>query len=338
MSKGLCEMSDAPRLSARRPALRLFSQIVCTAFALLASAPAFAQAIVKLRLGNTTASAVYWPGYVAQRQGFFREEGLIIEEYIVGNPTLVAQQVISNSLDIGVTTYETLIHATREKAPISGFAGMLRRYAYSFMVSSKIDRVQDLRGKRVMLPLPRQLLTQAFNNYLVANGMKVEDVDQVFDGSSSNRFAAMAAGVVQGAYLNAPFDLKAAEGGYKKLFDLGEFYPDAGSALVVARKDWLLKNPETARGFGRALKKATTWLYDPANRSAAVDVLVADTRVERAIVDKIYDYMVGQLKPYPLDARIPPESMQRIIDLLIQIGDLKPGPKPEDYIETAYYP
>ena len=115
----------------------------------------------------------------------------------------------------------------------------MQRYAYSFMVGARIEKVQDLKGKRVMLPLPRALLTQAFNNYLVANGMKVDDVDQVFDGSSSNRFAAMAANVAAGAYLNAPFDIKAAEGGYRKLFDLGEFYPEAGAALFIARKDWL---------------------------------------------------------------------------------------------------
>jgi hypothetical protein len=30
--------------------------------------------------------------------------------------------------------------------------------------------------------------------------------------------------------------------------------------------------------------------------------------------------------------------MQKIIDLMIQIGDLKPGPKPEDHIDPAYYP
>ena len=53
---------------------------------------------------------------------------------------------------------------------------------------------------------------------------------------------------------------------------------------------------------------------------------------------KIHDYMVGSLKPWPSDARITPESMQKIIDLMIQIGDLKPGPKPEDHIDPAYYP
>ena len=55
-----------------------------------------------------------WPGYVAARQGFFKAEGIDIDEYIVGNPALVTQQVISNSLDLGSTTYENLVLATRE--------------------------------------------------------------------------------------------------------------------------------------------------------------------------------------------------------------------------------
>ena len=86
------------------------------------------------------------------------------------------------------------------------------------------------------------------------------------------------------------------------------------------------------------MKKATEWLYDPANRKAAVEILAKDTKVDLAIAEKIHDYMVGSLKPWPSDARITPESMQKIIDLMIQIGDLKPGPKPEDHIDPAYYP
>lgn len=317
----------------RARALALLSALL-----LGAATAAPAQTLKKLRMGNTSASANYWPGYVAARQGFFKAEGLEVEEYIVGNPALVTQQVISNSLDLGSTTYENLVLATRERAPVSGFAGSMQRYAYSFMVGARIEKVQDLKGKRVMLPLPRALLTQAFNNYLFANGMKVDDVDQVFDGSSSNRFAAMAANVAAGAYLNAPFDIKAAEAGYRKLFDLGEFYPDAGAALFIARKDWLVKNADAARGFARAMKNATGWLYDPANRKAAVEIVAKDTKIDLAIAEKIYDYMVLSLKPYPVDARIAPVGMQKIIELMIQIGDLKPGPKPEDHIDPTYYP
>ena len=306
--------------------------------ALVFASSASAQTPVKLRVGNTTASAVYWTGFIAHKQGFFKNENLAVEDYIVGNPAQVAQQVISNSLDIGIVTYETLVHAVREKAPLSGIGSQMIRYAYSFMVSPKIGTTQDLKGKRVMLPLPRQLLTQAFDNFIVAAGMKAGDVDEVFDGSSANRFAALAAGVAQGAYLNAPFDIKAAEAGYKKLFDLGTFYPDAGSALLVARKDWLQKNPESARAFLRAMKAATRWLYDPANREAAIDILAKDTKVDRAIAEKIYVNLVLELKPFEPDVRIPPASMQKILDLLIQIGDIKPGPKPEDYIDPSFYP
>ena len=77
------------------------------------------------------------------------------------------------------------------------------------------------------------------------------------------------------------------------------------------------------------MKAATRWLYDPANRDAAIDILAKDTKIDLPIAEKIYDYMVGSLKPWPDDARIAPQSMQKIIELMVQIGDLKPGPRPD---------
>ena len=47
-----------------------------------------AQTLKKLRMGNTSASANYWPGYVAARQGFFKPNAKVLFMHTGGLPSL----------------------------------------------------------------------------------------------------------------------------------------------------------------------------------------------------------------------------------------------------------
>ena len=56
-----------------------------------------------------------------------------------------------------------------------------------------------MKGKRVILALPKSALTVYWNRALEQAGLKVSDVEQVYDGATPNRYAALVSGTVQAA-------------------------------------------------------------------------------------------------------------------------------------------
>src|SRR4029078_4451340 len=99
-------------------------------------------------------------------------------------------------------------------------SGMVTKYPYSIMAVSNVATAADMKGKKVILPFPKDLLTIVWNRWLAEKGMRPEEVEQVYTGATQNRLAALVSGAVQAALLTQPFDFRAAAQGYGKLVDL----------------------------------------------------------------------------------------------------------------------
>ena len=113
------------------------------------------------------------------------------------------------------------------------------------------------------------------------------------------------------ALLTQPFDFRAEAQGYRKLLDIGAFGKEYGFLTVLARPQWLRDNPDTARGYLRALAAGVDWLYDPANRDEAIAILARETKLEPAIATQTYNYYVGELQPFSRKLAIPDADHRR---------------------------
>ena len=111
---------------------------------------------------------------------------------------------------------------------------------------------------------------------------------------------------MQAALLTQPFDFHAEAQGYRKLLDIGAYGKEYGFLTVLARPQWLRDNPDTARGYLRALAAAVDWLYDPANRDEAIAILARETKLDPAIATKTYNYYIRRpaaVQPQARDSR-----------------------------------
>ena len=75
------------------------------------------------------------------------------------------------------------------------------KYPYSIMTAPDIAKVADLKGKRVILPFEKDLLTVVWNRWVTEQGMRPTDIEQVYAGATPNRLAALSSGSVQAALL-----------------------------------------------------------------------------------------------------------------------------------------
>lgn len=310
--------------------------LAAAVLALVASGTAPAAASEKIAAGGVSPTAAEWPNYVALDEGFFQAEGIEVEVTRVGNVANTVRQLVGGSFEVAISTFDTAVRAITNGGNILIIGSTTLKYPYSVMVSAEIADLSDLKGKSIILPFPKDFLTVLWNRWLRDQGMAPGDIDQIYDGATPNRFAALAGGTVQAAALGQPFDFRAADQGYRKLLDLGAYGRDYGFLAIVARTDWLAKDPAAARAYLRALGHAVDWLYDPANRAAAIENLSRATGAEASLAARTYDYYIDELKPFSRHLRVPEQVVKTTLDTLVEIGDVERSDKP--LLDTSYLP
>jgi NitT/TauT family transport system substrate-binding protein len=287
--------------------------IVSVAILAFLGASNCALAQTKVVVGQTSQTAVSWPEYIAQEQGFFKQEGIEARNELVGSVASIAQQVVGGSLDLGFTTFDIVVQAVESGgAPISLIGSTTIKYPYTMMSAKNVKTAADLKGKKVILPVPKNDIANFFQAWAEENGLKEGDVDRVYDGASGNRYAALVAGAASAAAVTAPLNFAAEAAGYNKLIDFGSYVKGYGFIAIIARKDWLAKNRPTAEAYLRALSKGVDWFYTPANRAAAIQILMRATKQERAIAEKTYDWY-NELQPFSRGLTVPDADFNNVL-------------------------
>jgi NitT/TauT family transport system substrate-binding protein len=300
-----------------------------------------AQANAKLTVGAVSRTAVNWVYEIAGAAGFFEREKLAVDFIFTGNNAQTMQQLVANSTDLAATTIETSIRAIDNSAPTVMVASYMLKFPYTYVAAPSIAKPADLKGKKVIMDLQKSFLTYSFHQWMHANKLGPDDVDFVFDGSSTDRMAALASGSVVVAALTQPLDLLAIEKGYKKLFDLSQIAKDVGFTAVTANKTWLgdPANVAKLRAFVRAQSAATTFFYDRKNRDQCVNILANFSKVDPAIAAKTYDYFTTDLHPFAPGAALGDAWVQGDLNYLSASGDLPTPPPPvSKYVDHRFAP
>lgn len=287
---------------------------------------AHAQQKTKIKVGNVAPIALFWPDFIAQQKGFYTEEDLDVESSFLGSVAGIVQQIIGGSIDVGFTTAETAIRAADKGGDVIVLGETVSKWPYSFMAAKDIKKPQDLKGKKVILSTPKQDLVYLWNDWLRENDMKPSEVDQVFDGATPNRYAALANGAVQVAVVSQPFDFRAIQEGYTQLYDTSFMKKQYSFVVVAARRNWTHDNPKVAAAFMRAIGKAIAWWEDPKNKDEAIDILQKVSKQDRALIIKTYEYYHDKVHPYPKDAQLQAIAFKNLVDVLVDANEIKERP------------
>lgn len=318
---------------------RCIRWVIGVALAMLCAWPALAQPSRELTTGEVAPIALFWPSFIAQKEKFYEKEGFKVNRIFVGSVTSIVQQVIAGSLDFGFTTAESAIRAIDKGAEIAIIGETITKWTYSIMVTKDIRTVADLKGKKVMLPLPRQGTTLIWHRWLKTQGIDPKSMEEVFDNATPTRYAALLNGAVSATTVSQPQDFMAMKAGYRQLVDLAVAgIQDYAFVCIVANKKLLREQPATARAFLRAIGASIDWWYVPANKEAAINVLQEVSKAERPVIVETYDYLFNKVKtPFSKGARIIMQGEQNMIDTLVEDGSIKDR-NPARYIDASFLP
>jgi NitT/TauT family transport system substrate-binding protein len=275
---------------------------------------------------------VYLPTTLADRLGYYRDEGLNvrIEDLQGGSKALQALQ--GGSVDVVSGYYDHTIQMQAKKRDVVAFVNMLRYPSLVLAVSPKaskpINSVADLKGTKVGVTAPGSSTDFYLKYLLVQHGLAATDAAPQAVGGDSSAVAAMETGQVDAAVMLDPaFSLLRKRVGADAVRVLSDTRTAAGvqrdlkvatypAAVLYSDARWLRDNPETARKLARAIKRALDYVHSHSGADIA-----AKMPPEYSAGDaEIYAQAIDSAKPaFSPDGRIETSGAQAVHGVLKEL-------------------
>lgn len=227
----------------------------------------------------------FLPVWVAERKGFFREEGITIAFQADANQDRVAEQLRSGELGVHILGPETVFfdpaHALRV---VGGNAGKLPHF---IIAKPAIRSLAQLRGANWGVISMNEGTTHIIPLIAEKAGLKPADYTMSPVGSAPTRWKLLQAGQIDAGLQPFPLSYEAEAAGYSNLGWTGTYEPDWQFTAVVANDAWAKQHRATLVGFLRALRRGTA--YIAAHRDEAAQIAVDEVKTSPAFAARAVD-------------------------------------------------
>lgn len=270
----------------------------------------------------------YLPLTIAERKGFFKEQGLEVEINDFGGGAKSLQALIGGSVDVVTGAYEHTIRMQAKGQDVVAVTELGRFPAIVIAVkkdkAGQIKSAADFKGLKIGVTAPGSSTALTAQYAMVKAGLKPSDAAIIGVGSGASGVAAMKKGEIDVishldpviAKLEADGDIQVlidtrTEAGTRALF--GGSNP---AATLYTKKDFIEKNPQTTQRLVNALVKSLKWL-----QTAKPEDVAATVPEEYYLGDKALYLKAVQnsLESYSRDGIIQMTGMQSVLDMLRQL-------------------
>jgi len=287
-----------------------------------------------------------WPIWAALEKGFFGVEGLDVK--LTPTPTSVfqLQGLIEGKFDVGMTALDNVVayQEGQGEASVSGtpdlFAfmggdnGFLR-----LVVVPEVKEYGDLRGRELSVDALTTGYSFVLQRMLQAGGLKGGDYSLVRAGGVLQRWEALREKKHAGTMLITPFEILAESAGFRRLGNAVDVLSRYQGLVGAARRSWARENPALLVGYIRAYRAGLAWLYDPANRGEALQILEKNVRgMTPELAGKTYGVLLAPVGGFDRAAALDLEGARTVLKLRSEYGrPQKELTDPERYIDLSYY-
>ncbi|SEF36645.1 NitT/TauT family transport system substrate-binding protein [Amycolatopsis pretoriensis] len=268
---------------------------------------------IKVSIMPTTDLGPFW---LALDGGYFKAEGLEVEQIVANSGQASMTKAISGEADIALSTYTPFFIAKSTGAAdvqlvADGTSVNAKSNAIVTVPNSTVKTVQDLKDKRIAITAKNTASDILTKSVMKDHGVDFSKVNWVLM-PLPNMAAALQQGQVDAAYMPEPMLSQAAKiAGATPVIDINtgasQDFPLTGYGAATK---WVQANPKTLAAFQRAMKKATSDALN--DRSKVEPLLVKYAKIDEDTAKLLTLPGYGST----LDAR----RLQRVPDLLLQMG------------------
>jgi len=216
-----------------------------------ASAPTAAPQPATVAYAYTGPSAAFTPNWVAQEEGYFREEGLEVTLTSV-QPAPGAQALIAGDFQIE-STGPQVIDARLGGADLVYVADLVPYFVFDVYAQPNVHDAAGLKGGSIGVTQAGATTDFAAQAYAKRVGLTIgQDLQVNYVGSMPGLLAALQNNLITSAILSAPTTLNARKAGYTRLVALADLKLAFEHAAQVASRAWIESNQDVGRRFLRA--------------------------------------------------------------------------------------
>ena len=307
-----------------------------------ATPSAWAQPI-PLRYGQAYSAArsiFSLPISVAQREGFFRREGLDFQLIIPipGGSDKMIDALHDDTVDITHVATAFLIRVALAGSDAVAIAAEFNNPIYSLIAKREITSYADLKGKLLGLADEAGTITISTRKLLALHGLREGDFQvKIIEGTPA-RFNCLTKGECVAVPLGQPQDLLAIKDGYRLLGLSTEAVPELLYTVTAARRAWANAHKDAVVRYIRALASAFRFIRDPAKRDAVVKTIVETTDSSEAIAQQTLAlYFEPERKVLPQQGELNLQGLAQVITFMGAAGTVKaPLPPPERFVDLQY--
>jgi len=299
-----------------------------------------------------TINAIVFPGgfnlplWTAEKQGFFAQRALDVRLHPTQNSMEQLTGLVAGKWDIALTSFDNVVayqegqgEAALDRAPdlfvfMGGDNAFLR-----LVVQPGIASYDDLKGKTLAVDAMTTGFAFVLRRMLTLNGVKESEVTFERADGTMQRWEAMKAGKYAATILRTPFDLMAERIGLRVLQHASLVFKDYQGIVGAARRGWARDNKDVLARFIRAYLDALAWLFVPANRQQASEILRTGVpNMTPELASAVCDVFLGAVGGFEPEARINVDGMRQVLKLRSEYGQPQKNlADPEKYFDLGYY-
>lgn len=243
-------------------------------------------AVDNLRVAYPSLNTSVFSLIIAQKEGYFKEEGLNVELLSIRGEIAI-RTTLSGDVDFFTNAGSALAAGVRG-VPVRLISVFQDKPGWDLIASPEIKSVAQLRGKNIAVMSPEGSLAVVAREILRKNGIDpAKDVNLVTMGGDEVRFPALQTKAISATLFNTAMSLRAQKEGFRKLANASE-YANLVEGGLATSVDKIKQGPDKIHRFVRAALKGLN--YYVSKPESAIKYMMDNLRMnDRELVSSIYE-------------------------------------------------
>jgi len=275
-----------------------------------------------------------WPIFVAQDRGFFAQRQVEVRLEAAASSAVQIASLREGRIDIALTAMDNIVPYPDE---LFAFLGINDGGRMSLIVVPAVKSYADLRGRLLAVDAAASGYAFVLMEMIARGGLAPGGYELLSVGGSRERLSALQTGRAAGALLNAPADTAAQAAGFVRLGTSADVLQRYQGSVGAARRDWARANGDLLVRYVAAQIAAVDWLYVPAHRGEALQILQHRLKIDPANAERSYAELVENgslLRKGALEV----DGIRAVLELRRRFAASPPASAdPGRYYDLAYY-
>jgi NitT/TauT family transport system substrate-binding protein len=304
-------------------------------FVSLPTAQGHAQTLQILRVGKAVPEAfTFTPLDIGIRKGFFKENGLDIQETAFAGDAKMQQAMAGNSIDIGIGSGPALAFIVKG-SPVKGVAQMAGPPLLLAIVV-RLDgpkTVADLKGKKVSVSTAGSLTYWLVGETSRRQGWGPTGIEIEPMGAMAGQISALHRGDIDGVIMDIANALDLEKRGEGRILVRFGYLQDFVTHVIFASNNLIATRPDAIRGFLKGWFKTIAFMR--ANKAETVDIAAQVLQKDPDIISRTYDEVIPMFSD---DGKFNPKGLKVLAQSFVEVHTLPTEPDMSKLYTEAFLP